>query len=262
MAHDWKALAASEDPSVAPPLEHDTMVAAYLIDPARRGYPLDELADGARPRRARSRTATTWPRRAVLTRALAERQRARARGAGPDAAAGGGRAAAGGRAGGDGARGREARRAAACARSPPGSASEAAALEREIWELAGRGVHDRLAPAAGPDPVREARACRKKRRGKTGFSTDARVLQAIRHEHEIVPKIEEWRELTKLKTHLPRRVPRAGGRRRPAAHHLQPGHRRHRPAVVAPTPTSRTSPSAPSAGARSAPASWPRRATG
>src|SRR4029078_213880 len=31
-----------------------------------------------------------------------------------------------------------------------------------------------------------------------GFSTDARVLQAIRDEHEIIPKIERWRELTKL----------------------------------------------------------------
>ena len=38
----------------------------------------------------------------------------------------------------------------------------------------------------------------RKRRGKTGFSTDARVLQAIRGEHEIVPKIERYRELTKL----------------------------------------------------------------
>ena len=38
----------------------------------------------------------------------------------------------------------------------------------------------------------------RKRRGKTGFSTDARVLQAIRDEHAIIPKIERWRELTKL----------------------------------------------------------------
>ena len=30
----------------------------------------------------------------------------------------------------------------------------------------------------------------RKRRGKTGFSTDARVLQAIRDEHPIIPKIE------------------------------------------------------------------------
>jgi DNA polymerase-1 len=39
----------------------------------------------------------------------------------------------------------------------------------------------------------------KKRRGKTGFSTDARVLAQIRDEHPIVEKIEQWRELTKLK---------------------------------------------------------------
>jgi DNA polymerase-1 len=38
----------------------------------------------------------------------------------------------------------------------------------------------------------------RKRRGKTGFSTDARVLQAIRDEHAIIPKIERFRELTKL----------------------------------------------------------------
>ena len=36
------------------------------------------------------------------------------------------------------------------------------------------------------------------RKGKTGYSTDTRVLQAIRAEHALVPVIEEWRELTKL----------------------------------------------------------------
>jgi DNA polymerase I len=36
------------------------------------------------------------------------------------------------------------------------------------------------------------------RKGKTGYSTDTRVLQTIRDQHEIVPAIEEWRELTKL----------------------------------------------------------------
>jgi DNA polymerase-1 len=36
------------------------------------------------------------------------------------------------------------------------------------------------------------------RKGKTGYSTDTRVLQTIRDEHAIVPVIEEWRELTKL----------------------------------------------------------------
>ena len=36
------------------------------------------------------------------------------------------------------------------------------------------------------------------RKGKTGYSTDSKVLRAIRTDHEIVPVIEEWRELTKL----------------------------------------------------------------
>jgi DNA polymerase I len=36
------------------------------------------------------------------------------------------------------------------------------------------------------------------RKGKTGYSTDARVLRAIRSDHEIVPVIEEWREYSKL----------------------------------------------------------------
>ncbi len=36
------------------------------------------------------------------------------------------------------------------------------------------------------------------RKGKTGYSTDTRVLRTIRGEHEIVPVLEEWRELSKL----------------------------------------------------------------
>jgi DNA polymerase-1 len=36
------------------------------------------------------------------------------------------------------------------------------------------------------------------RKGKTGYSTDTRVLRSIRHDHPIVEVIEEWRELTKL----------------------------------------------------------------
>jgi DNA polymerase-1 len=36
------------------------------------------------------------------------------------------------------------------------------------------------------------------RKGKTGYSTDGKVLRAIRSDHEIVPVVEEWRELTKL----------------------------------------------------------------
>jgi DNA polymerase-1 len=36
------------------------------------------------------------------------------------------------------------------------------------------------------------------RKGKTGYSTDSKVLARIRADHAIVPVIEEWRELTKL----------------------------------------------------------------
>src|SRR5438132_1171598 len=36
------------------------------------------------------------------------------------------------------------------------------------------------------------------RKGKTGYSTDTRVLRTLRDEHEIVPVIEEWREYSKL----------------------------------------------------------------
>jgi DNA polymerase-1 len=36
------------------------------------------------------------------------------------------------------------------------------------------------------------------KRGKTGFSTDARVLRGLRDKHPVVPLVEEWRELTKL----------------------------------------------------------------
>ena len=74
-----------------------------------------------------------------------------------------------------------------------------AELEQRVWELAGEeftiGSPQQLAPI-----LFDKLGLSKKRRGKTGFSTDARVLAAIRSEHEIVPAIEQWRELTKLKS--------------------------------------------------------------
>src|SRR5207249_5860956 len=36
------------------------------------------------------------------------------------------------------------------------------------------------------------------RKGKTGYSTDTRVLRTIRGDHAIVEVIEEWREYSKL----------------------------------------------------------------
>ena len=56
------------------------------------------------------------------------------------------------------------------------------------------------------------------RKGKTGYSTDTRVLRAIRDEHEIVPVIEEWRELLEAAQHVPRAAAGAARRGRPPAH--------------------------------------------
>ena len=82
-------------------------------------------------------------------------------------------------------------------RSPTRVKAEADALEREIFELAGEEF-----TIGSPQQLEEILfgklGLSRKRRGKTGYSTDARVLQAIRHEHPIIPKIERWRELTKL----------------------------------------------------------------
>ena len=74
---------------------------------------------------------------------------------------------------------------------------EADDLEREIFELAGEEF-----TLGSPKQLEEILfgklGLSRKRRGKTGYSTDARVLQAIRDEHPVIPKIERWRELTKL----------------------------------------------------------------
>ena len=74
---------------------------------------------------------------------------------------------------------------------------ELAGLEREIFELAGEEFL-----IASPQQLGEilfvTLGLSRKRRGKTGYSTDARVLQAIRSEHRSVPKIERWREPSTL----------------------------------------------------------------
>jgi DNA polymerase I len=197
VAHDWKTIAMADEPCGAPRLEHDTMVAAYLIDPARRGYPLDELATESGVGAA-VEGADGVAERAVLTRVLAERQLARLEEDGltrlfreielplVDVLV-------------------ELERAGV--KIEVGRLQEiskrfgtrADELERRVWELAGEeftiGSPQQLAHV-----LFDKLGLSKKRRGKTGFSTDARVLQAIRHEHEIIPAIEEWREVTKLKS--------------------------------------------------------------
>ena len=201
VTHDWKTTAVSEDASEpaapAPRLQHDTMIAAYLIDPARRGYPLDELSAEAGIAAAVD-GANGVAERAVVTRVLAERQRARLEEDGltrlfhevelplVDVLVEMERA--GVKLDVERLRGISER-----------FGSRGAELERRVWELAGEEFTIGSPQQLGHILFEKLKLSRK-RRGKTGFSTDARVLQAIRDEHEIIPAIEEWREVTKLQS--------------------------------------------------------------
>ena len=79
-----------------------------------------------------------------------------------------------------------------------GMAEQIATLQAEVFELAGHEFTIGSPQQLGEVLFTEL-ALTRKRRGKTGFSTDARVLSQIRDEHPIVDKVERWRELTKLK---------------------------------------------------------------
>jgi DNA polymerase-1 len=188
VVHDAKALG-----EVPANLVHDTLVAAYLLDPAARAYPLSELCQD---RGLGAEVDDPVACDAVLVGALAAWQRDQLAERGEEALL------------------REVElplvrvlraieRAGvrldteALAQISDRVKADAAALEREIFELAGEeftiGSPQQLA-----EILFERLGLSRKRRGKTGFSTDARVLQAIRAEHPIVPKIERYRELTKL----------------------------------------------------------------
>jgi DNA polymerase-1 len=188
IAHDAKSL--GQVPEV---LAHDTEVAAYLLEPARRAYPFRELCEerglaadvqdesGGDARLVQALAA--WQRDEIDQRGLTDLLRdvelpivrllrdMELAGVKLDTR----------------------RLGAISARVK----SEADALEREIFDLAG----DEFT-LGSPKQLEEVLfgklGLSRKRRGKTGYSTDARVLQAIREEHEIIPKIERWRELTKL----------------------------------------------------------------
>ena len=263
VAHDWKTIAMADDACDAPPLAHDTMVAAYLIDPARRGYPLDELATEARAsaRAAVDGRATAWPSAPCSRGVLAERQRDRLEEDGLDRPVPRDRAAAGRRAGRDGARRRSSSTSSACAQI-----SEALRRARDRARAARSGSwRARSSRSARRSSSRRScsrsSGCRASAAARPASRPTPACSQAIRDEHEIVPAIEEWRELTKLKSTYLDALPRADRRRRPPAHDLQPDGGHHRAGCRAPTRTSRTSRSAPSRAARSAPASSPSAGT-
>ncbi len=188
IAHDAKALG-----EVPTNLAFDTEIAAYLLDPARRGYPLQELCE---ERGIAADAGDPLATAAVLTAELAARQRPQLAERGLDPLL----------------REielplvyvlRETEKAGIkldtrrLEQAATRIRADAAQLEREIWELAGEEFM-----IGSPQQLAEVLFVKlglsRKRRGKTGFSTDARVLQAIRGEHEIIPKIERFRELTKL----------------------------------------------------------------
>ncbi|MGZ6641784.1 MAG: DNA polymerase I [Solirubrobacteraceae bacterium] len=193
VAHDAKALGIVPDP-----LGHDTLLGAYLLEPARRAFPVREICE---ERGLAADVADEAGRDAVLLQALAawQREQISERGLEPllteielplvtvlrDMEIAGVRL--------------NKDRLAEVDRRVR---AEIGGLEREIWELAGEefviGSPQQLGAI-----LFEKLGLSRKRRGKTGFSTDARVLQAIRSEHEIVPRIERWRELNQIvKTYL------------------------------------------------------------
>jgi len=220
VAHDFKSLgggrhgllAAAERAGVELRIEHDTMVAAYLLEPQRRAYDLVELAadagigiaappaaeDGQLSLDAEAEAGPGPAEEARLVAALAERQRERIAALGLerllrevelpliDVLA---------------AMEREGLRldAERLAEAGAGFGERIAQLEGEIFELAGEEF-----TIGSPQQVGrilfEKLKLPPKRRGKTGYSTDARVLAQLRDEHPIVAKIESWRELTKLKS--------------------------------------------------------------
>ena len=211
--------------------------------PARPGAPrLPARASSARTAASTpaSRTAAAWEAAAVA--ALAARAAPRARGARPGGAAARRRAAAGRRCCARWSSPGSRSTSSASPRSPSASPAEVASLERAIWAAAGEefliGSPQQLGAI-----LFEKLALSRKRRGKTGYSTDARVLAAIRDEHEIVPMIERWRELSTLvKTYL-EPLPGLVDAAVAPAHDVPAGGRRDGPALVGqPEPPERADP--------------------
>ncbi len=103
----------------------------------------------------------------------------------------------------------------ALAKASAGFADEIDQLEKDIYELAGREFTIGSPKQLGPILFEEL-GLPAGRKGKTGYSTDARVLASLRDKHPIVEKIERWRELTKLKStyvdSLPKEISPVDGR--------------------------------------------------
>ena len=235
VAHDAKALG-----DVPPNLVFDTQIGAYLLDPARRGFPLDELAE----ERGFAVTADDEnAARAVLVHELAAYQRAAAERARADRPAQRHRAAARARA----ARGREgrhqARHEAARGGREPDPRRRRPARARDLGAR-GRGVHDRLAAAARGDAVRQARPVAQAPRQDRLLDRRPRAAGDPRRAPDH-PQDRALAGADEARADVPRRAP--GMDRRPTAACTPRSCRRTRRPAASPrsTRTCRTSRSAP-----------------
>lgn len=77
--------------------------------------------------------------------------------------------------------------------------SDLARLESEIYELAGHSFNIN-SPVQLQKVLFEELNLKTKGKTKTGYSTDATVLEALAKEHIIIPKILEYRQLSKLRS--------------------------------------------------------------
>jgi DNA polymerase-1 len=195
IAHDFKAL-----PRLTMEPVEDTMLLAYLIEPGRASYELDDLAAeyGVEPipTPATDEETATLVRHAEIPRRLAPTMLERVRERGAE----------------DLYRNIELPLTAVLAAMEDAGvkidtyrmgeitarlADRLEELEAKAYELAGEefmlGSTQQVARV-----LFESLQLTPGRKGKTGYSTDTRVLRSIRHEHAIVEVIEEWREYSKL----------------------------------------------------------------
>jgi len=195
VAHDFKSL-----PRLTMQPSDDTMIAAYLIEPGRPVYELDDLAREygveAVPSPEAEEETAELVRHAETARRLAPRMRERLVERGNEALY----------------------RTIELPLTAVLAAMEEAGVKIDTYrmgEITAR-LHDRLEELqarafelAGEEFMlgstqQVARILFEKlgltpgRKGKTGYSTDTRVLRTIRGEHEIVTVLEEWREYSKL----------------------------------------------------------------
>lgn len=93
--------------------------------------------------------------------------------------------------------------------------SELARLETEIYALAGHGFNINSTQQLQKVLFEEI-GLKPKNKTKTGFSTDAAVLESLREEHEIIGKLLEYRHISKLRSTyvdaLPSQISKRDGR--------------------------------------------------